>query len=194
MAKEEIEVETPGGPPKPSIFNVPMVLALVNTVVILAVGGLMVYTRFIFKRPAITEQGERERLTKVHEKPQIPQTPGLLQVEPFTVNIQSNPPQPKSADGTEQQLHGKLHYATVGFALVLRDLQSQETVEKIRPALMDKVLSTIGRKAFHELTTVQGRYILRNQLVKIANQLSNENPDTHQPLVTQLYFTQFIVQ
>lgn len=194
MAAEEKNLEITDSLPKSKLLTGPLILALVNCIAVLAVTGLLVYTRFIFKRPPITETGEREKLAKVYEKPTLPPTPGLIQIEPFTVNIQPSPPQPKSADSTPRQIQGKLHYATVGFSLELRDLKSQELVEKIQPAFMDHVLSIIGRKAFHELTTVQGRYILRNQLIAVANRLVLGNTPQTLPPVLHLYFTHFIVQ
>jgi flagellar basal body-associated protein FliL len=194
MAKENTDTETSRVSSKLQLIQSPIFLVLLNTGVLLGVGSFFIYSRFIYKRPSITEQSERHRLVSTHEKASTPARPGILQFEPFTVNIQSAPSQPKPADGTERQIQGKLHYATVSFTLILKDLQSQEFVEKIRLALMDRVLSTIGRKTFNELVTVQGRYILKNQLISIANQLSKEQIKNSQPLVTQLYFTQFTVQ
>jgi flagellar basal body-associated protein FliL len=59
----------------------------------------------------------------------------------------------------------------------------------------------MGHKQFHELTSVQGRYILKSQVLEIANQLwakrqspNGENVPASDPLFTNLYFTQFIVQ
>jgi flagellar basal body-associated protein FliL len=73
---------------------------------------------------------------------------------------------------------------------------------------MDYLLSLLGRKAFADLTTVQGRYLLRSQISEIVNQLVNGEMDEKDtpgkapqhhvgggaPLVTNVYFTQFIVQ
>ncbi len=193
-AKEEAPgaEEAPKPPRKP--LNIPLLLALANTVVILGVTGLMVYTRLIFRRTQITEATERARLAKLHEKQEKQVLPGMMQFEPFTINILSNPAQPHPADGTVRQIQGKLHYATVGFALELRDNRFQDQVDKIRPMLMDQVLGMLGRKSFQDLITVQGRYALRSQILDHANRLAMADSGDEHPIVSQIFFTQFIVQ
>jgi flagellar basal body-associated protein FliL len=123
--------------------------------------------------------------------------------DPTTINIASSPEAPKPADGTQTQLGGKLHYATVGFALEIEDADKKADVETIRPQITDHFLTLMGKKQFHELTSVQGRYILKSQVLEIANQLwakrqsaGGNTPDAPagDPLFTNLYFTQFIVQ
>ena len=185
----------PGGLAAPS--KLPMLLALVNTLAIAGVLGMVAYTRVLYKRPAITEQGERDRLDTVHASPAQHDAPGLVEFKTITVNIESSPAIPRPADGTPEQIQGKLHYATLGFALEVRDAHQIERVEEIKPLVMDKVLAMLGRKAFHELTTVQGRYVLRTQIIEVANELiDHARPEhaQHDALVTNVFFTSFIVQ
>ncbi len=174
----------------------PLILALLNTVVILGVLGFMFYTRLVFKRPVITESSERARLAQIHASPTPVATPGLIDFEPVTVNIQSAPAQPKPADGTPQQIQGKLHYVTVGFSVEIRDMAMKAAVDQIRPVLMDKVLSLLGHKGFSELTTVQGRYILRSQILEFTNNLlaGAQTSGPKMAVATNVYFTKFIVQ
>ena len=107
-----------------------------------------------------------------------------------------HPQQPRAADGTSQQIEGKLHYSTVGFALEIRDGSKKEVIETLRPIIMDKFISLLGRKGFKELTTVQGRYLLRTQLLESVNQIVAKASEeaARDGLVTNIYFTQFIVQ
>ncbi len=183
--------EAPSGTKSP---KGPLILALANTLAVLAVMGLLVYTKMIFKRPVITESTEREKLALKHAHPEAALTPGTLQFEPFTVNIQAIPTQPKLAEGTQKQIHGKLHYVNMGFALVFKDSRNQEDIEKIKPYLMDKLLTLLGHKSFQELTTMQGRYILRTQILEISNTLAEREINSKTPQITQAYFTHFIVQ
>lgn len=196
-------------PPAPS--KAPLILALVNSIGVLGALGALVYTRMLYQRPAITEDGERARLAQVAASPTPPPQPGMITFEPVTVNIEATPGAPKPLDGTPQQIQGKLHYATVGFSLEVRDMGFKPEIDAITPMLMDKVLALLGHKSFNELTTVQGRYVLRTQVLELTNELlakhlparsgadhgkrgpgaQTNKPD---PIVVGVYFTQFIVQ
>ena len=190
MAEADETEDKPGIGDKLASLKVhgPLLLAAFNSLVALGLVGLMFYIKMVYKRPAITEDGERMRLTKMHEKKMEVVVPGLIAFEPITVNIAAQPPNPKPADGTARQLAGKLHYATVGFALELRDAEQKDMIESLRPVIIDRMLNLLGHKAFHELTTPQGRYVLRSQILDLTNQM------THGTLVSNVYFTEFTVQ
>jgi flagellar basal body-associated protein FliL len=180
--------------PRKSGAGVSLLIPLLNTVAILAVLGMLIYTQVLYQRPVITESSERERLSQLRAAPVPVPTPGTMIFEPVTVNIKSTPEQPKAADGTSAQIQGKLHYAKMGFALELKDAAKKEKLETMRPVIMDGVLSTLGRKSFHELTTVQGRYVLKTQILDLTNQIAMKEISPKDPLVTNVYFTDFIVQ
>jgi flagellar FliL protein len=82
----------------------------------------------------------------------------------------------------------KIHYATLAFAITTTDQPAAGKLESIRPLLQDKMISLVGKRGYQDLTSVQGRYLLRTQLRELANQLAKE------PLVTDVYFTEFVVQ
>lgn len=193
--------------PKPS--KLPLLLGLINTVAVVAAVGMLVYTRLLFKRPPITEASERAHIEAMKAtKPAKPTVPADITFERTTVNIATSPAEPKPADNTgpdasnPAQLGGKLHYATVGFTLQIRDADKKADVEALKPLITDQFLTLMGRKQFHELTSVQGRYVLKTQILEMANDLWNkrqnkdddasDTPTT--PLFTQLYFSEFIVQ
>ena len=187
-AAPEVESKAPKAP------KGPLIVALVNTLAVLGVLGLLVYTRMIYKKPQITEAGERQRLASLHASPTPPAAPGLIVFDAVTVNIESMPAVPKAAEGTARQIEGKLHYVTVGFAIEIRDINKKDQVDILKPIIMDKLLSMLGRKSFSELTTVQGRYILRTHLLDVVNQLLTNEPTIKSALATNLFFTNFIVQ
>jgi flagellar basal body-associated protein FliL len=179
-------------PKKP--ISIGLILVLVNTLTILGALGTFVYTRILFKRPPITEEAERERLAKEAEKARAAAAvPGTLAFEPVTVNIKPSLSglEPAGAQGLGQ---GKLHYATVTMTFELRDIRRKELLEELKPVLLDKFFSLMGRKSYGELTSVQGRYVLRTQLIDLANQLlAAETKDTN-AVVTNIFFTTFMVQ
>lgn len=175
-----------------------LVIPILNTLALLATLGVFYYTRLKYHRPSITEESERVRIAKVSSEP-VENIATLIQFEPVTVNIASTPIAPHPSDGTVQQIQGKLHYVTLSFSLELQNRTHQSLIESSRPAIMDHLLLLLGKRQFHELTTVQGRYILRSQLMEFANKLiaaSNSSETDGEPngMVSNIYFNQFLVQ
>jgi flagellar basal body-associated protein FliL len=192
----------PSGPSK-----LPLLLALVNTLVVMAALGFLTYAKVLFKRPAITETGERDRLTELLTKPRPAPTPGLIAFEAETVNIAPTPVSPTAEGDVSPDERMNLHYVTMGFSLEIADYSRRDEVEELRPRIMDQLLSILGRKNMNELTTVQGRYLLRSQIADLVNRLvsgegadgggengASHGPRPHEMLVTNVYFTQFIAQ
>lgn len=198
MAKEGAAAPSEPAVQKPSglgMSPLALVVPLLNTLALMATLGVFYYARVKYKRPSITEETEKVRLTKLFSAAPQEVVSALVEFEPTTVNIASNPTNPHPADGTPQQIQGKLHYATLGFFMEIRDRTKQELVESARPAIMDHLILLLGKKQFHELTTVQGRYILHAQIMEFTNHLiATVDKPGSDPLVTQLYFTQFLVQ
>jgi flagellar basal body-associated protein FliL len=172
------------------------IIPILNLVAALGTLGLLYYTKLIFKRPVITDSGERKRIAEEHEKPLTPTIPAYIQFQPQTISIQSNPGHPQPADGTYEQLQGKLHYLTIGLSLEIRDQNQQEVIENLRPYILDKLLTLIGRKPFQDLNSVQGRYLMQSQIIDLANQIIADHgpPGTQKDGVIRVFFTEFTLQ
>ncbi len=158
-----------------------MILALVNTLAALGALGALVYTRMMFKRPPITEHAERQKLA---EKYQGPPKESDLEIIPFkqiTANIASVPAEPGKPEG-------KLHYATIGYALEVRNLEESYAIENVKTQFNDALLQLLGKKNYSDLTSVHGRFLLRSEIIQLANRLIEK------PIITNVYFTHFIVQ
>jgi flagellar FliL protein len=186
-AKEgaEAEGEKPAAaPPRP---KAPLILAIVNLLALLGALGTFVYTKMVYQRPAITERGERHRLKAEAGQQEMPHVPGFVHFDKFTVNIRPTPAIPQPSE-TPSQIKGKQHYATLGFSLQIRDQTEGAQIESIRPLVMDELLTLLGKKAYEDLSTVQGRFLLRSQILEIVNRLLKE------PIVTNVFFNEFIVQ
>lgn len=174
------------GPSGPS--KAPMLLALVNTLAILAAVGTLYYTKIMYKRPEITEAAERKRLEAAHIRKAVTEAtaPDSVVFGPVTVNIESYPAPQQTAATDEGEGHGaikgKLHYVTLAFAIEIVDGGQKAAVEEVRPVIMDQLLTRLAHKPFHELTTVQGRYVLRTQIMELVNRLTQLLP-SHPPLL-----------
>lgn len=174
--------------PKPS--KLPLIMGLLNTVALLAALGTFTYTRLLFKRPPITEEGERQLLLAAKKKKAPSEIiPGYIKIDKITANIAPQPPNPKPAEGTESQIQGKLHYLTMEFHFeVNHQPKAEQKLDIVRSKLMDMILNNIGKKSFDQLATIHGRFILRSEIQDMANNLFEE------PLVTNVFFSEFIVQ
>lgn len=167
----------------------PLIIALVNTIAILGAMGMFAYTRILHQRPPITERDERAKLKALTEAPaKAAVEPGWVSFEPLTVNVAANPSEPSEAPGTDSQIGGKLHYVQMGFSLQIRDAEEAPRFENVRTQFLDRLLALMGKKTFEELNTVQGRYILRTEIVEVANKLVGE------PIVMQAFLSTFIIQ
>lgn len=168
-------------------LSVPVIAGLLNTLALLAALGVAAYTMLVFKRPEIVESEERARLEQLRASPSPGPSTGYVEVTPFSVNIRSTPSQP-GALNYDPQIAGKLHYATVGFSMEFRKMDAANDFEIVKPVFLDQLLSMLGKKEYSELTTVQGRYLLRTEIMELANQLLK------QQVVIAVYFTKFVVQ
>jgi flagellar basal body-associated protein FliL len=168
-----------------------LILGIVNTLCVLLALFALIYTRVLYKRPVFTEKSERERLAAeldAAKKTKEATNVGTMQFDPFTVNIRAMPPE-GAAEGTSTQApEGKMHFARISMTLELRDIDKKSKVEEVKPVLMDKLLTLFGGKSFNEITTVQGRYLLRNDILELVNELVKE------PLVMNVFFSEFLVQ
>lgn len=147
--------------------------------------GTLVYTRIMFKRPPITETGERTRLLEKanHPQVQIEEETGMVEVKPFTFNIPNPPTNPN-----EDSDHKKSRFANIGFSIEIRDANDSDRFEGIRPQFMDEMLQLLGKKSFFELASVQGRFIIRTQILELVNKMMKEE------YATNVYFTKLLVQ
>ena len=71
------------------------------------------------------------------------------------------------------------------------ELDSENTVVEINrrlPQLRDKILTTLSSKSFDDISTLEGKYQLRAELIASLNQYLTTGK------VTNIYFTDFIVQ
>lgn len=187
MAEEEVKAEQPkpsGGGSKKALL-----LPLINTVLVLAALGTAVYVKMVFKRPAITETQERKKLEAQQKEQTLHASDkGMIIIKPFTVNIASTPREPLPGQTPDKAIEGKLHYATVKMVLAIKDINQQPRFDEIQAVFMDQILELLGKKSFAELTTVQGRYLIKSDIIEIANSLLKEK------LITDIFFDQFVVQ
>lgn len=159
--------------------NLGLILGLVNTVVVAAVLGLFVYTKMVYKRPAITEEQQRKRFKKPDHPVEANHTKGMIMLEPITVNLDPY----KDPDGKEA-----LHYVAMTLAVETRNEKENFKFEEIKPFVQDQIIQQLGKKKFEDLNQVQGRYLFRSLIIDATNDYLKE------PVVTEVYFADFLLQ
>jgi flagellar basal body-associated protein FliL len=118
----------------------------------------------------------------------------MIEFEQMTVNIAPTVTPGANPEGAPGGGKPKMHYLTMAFTLQIKDDKIKTKVEEIRPRIMDKMLAILSRKQVQDLSTVQGRWLLRSQFLDITNDLLKEDLKTSDAHATELFFTQFIVQ
>lgn len=158
-----------------------LILGLVNTVAIMAVLGLFVYTKMIYKRPAITESKERARMESQAHKEAVLRSAkrGLITLEPMTANLDPY----TDTDGKQ-----KTHYVSLTLSVEVRDEKEIPKFEFIKPVIQDQIIQSLGKKTFADLNQVQGRYLFRSLIIDATNAYLKE------PVVTEVYFSDFLLQ
>lgn len=185
---EEVIIED-GDTPSPKKNILPLILVILNLLGVLGVLGFFYFTEYIYKRPAITESDERERLKKEYASyKEEPTDMGYVPLDQIQANLIPNPGKPESTDSSDQQLLGVINRLTIKINLQINSTEKKPQVEQIKSILYDRILSLLGNKTFFELNTIQGRYILRSQILGIANDLLKER------VVIDVFFDEFILQ
>tara|TARA_Y100000590_G_C15721835_1_gene1013783 strand:- start:2016 stop:2534 length:519 start_codon:yes stop_codon:yes gene_type:complete len=165
-----------------------LILILINTLAILGALGMLLYTKVLFERPKITEVQEREKLAKEELEPKVPAEPGWIDIRKMTLNIRSTPEKPKPST-SPLQIQGKLHYVTLSFSIEISDINELPRFESVRPVFMDKIIHLLGTKTAQELSSAQGRFLLRTRFIEIINELVEK-----EHFAKNVFFNEMIVQ
>jgi flagellar FliL protein len=109
--------------------------------------------------------------------PPPPAPPVFFALEPMTVNLLSD-------DGQ--------HYLRVGLTLKLADDKMQARITEHMPEIRSRILLDLSNKHPEELSTLDGKHALANELKTIVEQPTDAGvPPVH---VEEVLFTEFVVQ
>jgi len=174
---EELEDEGEEGAKKPKRklnLSVSTLIILVNGVLILVTLAVFAYTKLMFQRPVIAEETEIQRRQEELKTPPKPAENPLISFDQMTVNI--------------AMTSGKSHYATIAFTLEARDQEAVDMVNAKRTLILDKIIATLGKRQVTELNTIQGKLLLKSELLRQFNEMTKPGA------VSDMYFSNFILQ
>ncbi len=172
-----------------------LILGLLNTVALMGLLGVLVFTKILYKRPQITEKVEREKIVQEFSKKIEDMKRATVSFDPIQANLKPSPIGVQLPGGPPQQM--KAHFVTMSLALELIDTEFESLAKALLPKFLDKLLHQLGTTTVDELSSVQGRYLLRSRIAAIMNDLIREErklPSSSTPIVVNVYFSDFIVQ
>lgn len=182
MAEEQAAgAEGEGGEKKPKLKIDPQTLVVfVNSALILATLGMLIYTKLIYHRPEIVEEEEIQKKKEELKTPAPVAEKVMLNFDQLTVNV--------------AMTSGKQHYATLTFSVECRDNEVLEQVKRRKALFVDKVIAALGKRQITELNTIQGKLFLKSELLREFNKiLKSDNANSIQG-ITDLYFSSFVLQ
>lgn len=171
MAEEEKELNKEEGGQESAKKGFPVKILIISLMVLLIVGGgLAAWKMGVLAKPeGITQiQQEADGKPKQSNKDIGP----IHTLDTFIVNLIG---QGRSYLKTRIEL----------------EVDSENTIVEINrrlPQLRDKILTTLSSKSFDDISTLEGKYQLRSELIASLNQYLTTGR------VTNIYFTDFIVQ
>jgi flagellar protein FliL len=162
MPEADTKEKSPPGRPV-----VKLVIALI--LVLLAGGGGFVWT-VLQTGPADGEAGKGSVIK------QTPDTaPVTYTLNTYIVNLMGS-------SGMSNR------YLKVGVLLGLKDPLQAPYLDEYKPLLNDAALMLLSSKTYSELATVEGKIVLKQELISRMNQILGR------PAVQTIYFSEFVVQ
>ncbi len=144
-------------------------IILVVLVIVLGVGGYLGWDMFI-------KEGKNE--AQISEtQPQKNKEEALITypLDTFIVNLMD-----KSGSGKR--------YLKAGIILEIGNQEQGMMLKKYKPQLRDTILILLSSKSFKEISTMEGKLELKQELLLRVNQILSE------AVVRRIYFTEFVVQ
>ncbi len=124
------------------------------------------------------EAEETAKPTKKKKKAKVVAPPVFAPLEVFTVNLQP--------DGEEE------HMLQVSITLEMAGQEQADLVKNNMPKVRSRVLLLLSAKKASELTTVEGKTKLAEEVMEAIKKPFAEHEDTQE--VNEVMFTQFIIQ
>lgn len=177
MAKEEgdfANAEGDAGAPPKKALDLQTLLLLGNTLLVLGALGTMVYTKLMYQRPPIVEEEELKKQVEEIKKPVVPAEKAIVSFDPMTINI--------------AMAAGKAHFATVALSVECRDAALADNITAKKAQFLDMIITAVGKRQLAELNTIQGKLLLKTELMRLFNKLL---PDGG---ITDIYFATFVLQ
>ncbi len=183
MAKDKKETEAEQPKKKSKLL---LILILLLVLALVGGGGFFAYKKFFAKNKEETKVEKKEQKIeeakeeqkkkgdKGQEKESLPaiQTK-LVQLPTILVNL---------ADPLGRR------YLKISIELEVKGTEPEKLIEKKMPIIKDTLILLLSSKTFDDLSTLDKKYKLKMEIAQRLNQILEK------PIVTNVFFTEFLVQ
>lgn len=172
-APEGGEDAAAGAAPKKKL-DMQFLLVVANATLMVLALVAVVYVKLLYHPPSLRETTELTKDAASIAKPQQPSPDIIVSFPEMTVNIATT--------------SGKAHYATVAISLKCLDQRAATLARAQKAILLDRVVFALGKREITELNTVQGRMLLKTELLRDFNDILPGGS------ILDIYFPTFIMQ
>jgi len=138
-------------------------------VIILGAGGFLGWSMFIKKDKNKDQSQESNFQAEVNKEP------ATYALDTFIVNLLSK-------SGTAKR------YLKIGMIFEINDKLYSVLLDKNKPQIRDSILILLSSKTFKDISPMEGKIELKQSLILRINQIVG------QTIVSNIYFTEFVVQ
>jgi flagellar FliL protein len=163
-----------------------VLLLAINVLLFLAGGGFFLLTKFglLPAAPAPAPEPESAHSGQAEPAPQVAPAP-VKATAPIAVELVSVPLQPFVVNLSGD--NGR-RYLRVVIQLQVKGSKGKDDIERNIGKIRDRLLFLLSGKTFEDISAVQGKYQLQQEIVQSINEALGTI------VVDKAYFTEFIVQ
>ena len=159
--REEVQEETAEGPQKKGSSSKLLVI-IIAAAIVLGAGGFVGFK-------LLASKGEEKENQKVEET----KSSTMIEIEPFVLNLSD---------------HGRYLKLTIQFEI--SDEAHAELIKNKTPHLRDTIITLVSSKTLISISSAEGKFQLKDELLFRANQIMGMEKD----ILKNLYFTEFVMQ
>ncbi|RJQ45435.1 MAG: flagellar basal body protein FliL [Nitrospiraceae bacterium] len=161
--KDELQVEKPEEDTKKKKGNIKLLIIIVAASLVLGAGGFAGYKILASKGSSNSAELKEEKIEKT----------SIVALDPFVLNLSD---------------HGR--YLKVTIQLEINEPKLEETVKNKTPQLRDTIITLVSSKSLSSISSPEGKFQLKDEILFRANQLMGMEKDAFK----NLYFTEFVMQ
>jgi flagellar FliL protein len=160
--KDDIQGESPEEP-KAKGGNKKLLVIIIVASIVLGAGGFVGFKLLASKGGTEAEVKEEKEDSNI----------SVVALAPFVLNLSD---------------HGRYLKVTIQFEI--SDESLQKTVKEKTPQLRDTIITLVSSKSINSISSPEGKFQLKDELLFRANQIMGMNND----VFNNLYFTEFVMQ
>ena len=159
--KEEVQEETAENVPKKGGSS-KLLIIIIAAAIVLGAGGFVGFK-------LLASKGEEKETQKVEEV----KSSNIVALDPFVLNLSD---------------HGRYLKVTIQFEV--SEDTSEDTIKNKTPQLRDTIITLVSSKSLNSISSAEGKFQLKDELLFRANQIMGMEKD----ILKNLYFTEFVMQ